>query len=41
MVAILLAEDVIIDGTLDCPSTVVELTKEVNVDKSCDDAFLL
>ncbi|MDF1696298.1 MAG: gliding motility-associated C-terminal domain-containing protein [Saprospiraceae bacterium] len=34
------AEDVILDGTIDCPSTIVEFTKEVNRTESCDDAFL-
>jgi len=34
------AEDVILDGTIDCPSTIVEFFKEVNVTESCDDAFL-
>ena len=35
------AEDVIIDGTLDCPSTNIEFTKEVNIYQSCDDAFVV
>ncbi|HHH54740.1 MAG TPA: VWA domain-containing protein, partial [Bacteroidetes bacterium] len=35
------AEDVIIDGSIDCPSTTVEFSKEVNVDESCDDAFVV
>jgi len=35
------SEDVIIDGTLDCPSTNIELTKEVNIYQSCDDAFVV
>lgn len=34
------AEDVILDGTIDCPSTIVEFIKEVSVTESCDDAFL-
>ncbi len=35
------AEDVIIDDTLDCPSTNIEFTKEVNIYQSCDDAFVV
>jgi len=35
------SEDVIIDGTLDCPSTNIEFTKEVNIYQSCDDAFVV
>ncbi len=35
------AEDVIIDGTLDCPSTNIEFTKDVNIYQSCDDAFVV
>ncbi len=34
------AEDVILDGTIDCPSTIIEFFKEVNFTESCDDAFL-
>ncbi|MEM9545343.1 MAG: gliding motility-associated C-terminal domain-containing protein [Bacteroidota bacterium] len=34
------AEDVILDGTVDCPSTLVEFFKEVSVMESCDDAFI-
>ncbi len=34
-------EDVSIDGSIDCPSTIIEFTKEVNVTESCDDAFLV
>ena len=32
-------EDVTIDGSIDCPSTIIEFTKAVNVDESCDDGF--
>jgi len=35
------AEDVIIDDTLDCPSTNIEFTKEANIYQSCDDAFVV
>ena len=35
------AEDVIIDGRIDCPSTIIEFTKEVNVDTICDDAYIV
>ncbi len=34
-------EDVIIDGTINCPSSVIEFTKSVNLDESCDDGFLI
>lgn len=33
-------EDVTIDGTIDCPSDIVEFTKQVNLDESCDDRYL-
>jgi len=33
-------EDVTIDGTIDCPSTVIEFTKEVNVTEICDESFV-
>ena len=35
------AEDVLIDGTVDCPSTEINFTKSVNVEESCDDAFVV
>ncbi|WP_367391483.1 gliding motility-associated C-terminal domain-containing protein [Lewinella sp. LCG006] len=34
-------EDVLIDGTIDCPSTVITFTKEVNVTDICEDAFVV
>ena len=34
------AEDVIWDGTIECSSTTIEFTKEVNLNESCDDSFL-
>ncbi|MGK0364524.1 MAG: hypothetical protein ACI85O_001581 [Saprospiraceae bacterium] len=34
-------EDVLIDGTVDCPSTEINFTKSVNVNESCDDAFVV
>lgn len=33
-------EDVILDGTIDCPSTNITFSKAVNVDESCDDGFV-
>ena len=33
-------EDVTIDGTIDCPSAVIEFTKSVNIFETCDDAFV-
>jgi uncharacterized repeat protein (TIGR01451 family) len=35
------AEDVLIDGMVDCPSTEINFTKSVNVEESCDDAFVV
>jgi len=35
------SEDLTLDGNIDCPSTIIEFFKEVNVDQSCDDAFLV
>jgi gliding motility-associated-like protein len=35
------AEDVLIDGNIDCPSTVINFTKEVNVSEICEDAFVV
>lgn len=35
------AEDVLIDGTVDCPSTEINFTKSVNVTESCEDAFVV
>jgi gliding motility-associated-like protein len=34
-------EDVLIDGTVDCPSTIIEFTKVVNVTEICEDAFVV
>jgi len=34
-------EDVLIDGTIDCPSTVITFTKAVNVTDICEDAFVV
>jgi gliding motility-associated-like protein len=34
-------EDVLIDGTIDCPSTTITFTKEVNVTDICEDAFVV
>ena len=33
-------EDVTIDGTIDCPSTVIEFSKSVNITETCDDSFV-
>ncbi|MEM9544732.1 MAG: T9SS type A sorting domain-containing protein, partial [Bacteroidota bacterium] len=33
-------EDVIIDGTIDCPSTNIAFTHAVNIDESCDNGFV-
>lgn len=34
-------EDVLIDGTIDCPSSVITFTKAVNVTDICEDAFVV
>ena len=34
-------EDVLIDGTVDCPSTVINFTKAVNVTDICEDAYVV
>jgi len=34
------SEDVTIDGTIDCPSTIITFTKSVNIDETCDDRFV-
>ena len=33
-------EDVNIDGTIDCPSTIIEFLKSVNIDETCDDSYV-
>lgn len=35
------AENVLIDGTVNCPSTTIEFTKSVNVTEICDESFLV
>ena len=35
------AEDVIIDGTIDCSSSTIAFSKTVNVETSCEDAFVV
>ena len=34
------AEDVNIDGSIDCPSTNIEFVKSVNITETCDDSFV-
>ncbi len=34
------AEDVLLDGTVDCPSTFIGFSKSVSVTESCEDAFV-
>ncbi len=34
------AEDVTIDGTIDCNSPIIEFSKSVNLEESCDDGFV-
>jgi uncharacterized repeat protein (TIGR01451 family) len=35
------SEDVLIDGTLDCPSTIISFSKDVNTTDICEDGFVV
>ncbi len=35
------AEDVLIDGSLECPSDIIHFSKDVNTNNSCEDAFVV